>query len=93
MCTNVTIFFPVLDIAVGAPYEGTGCVYIFRGSATGIIPQYSQRICAEDLPSARPLSTFGYSLGGGSDVDKNGLPDIAVGAYDSNKASISLISC
>ncbi len=60
------------DLAVGAPYEGTGAVYIFRGSAKGIHKMHSQRIAATDLLSARPLASFGASLSGGLDVDKNG---------------------
>lgn len=30
------------DIAVGAPYEGKGAVYIYLGSAQGLIPEPSQ---------------------------------------------------
>jgi hypothetical protein len=30
------------DIAVGAPYEGNGAVYIYLGSAQGLIPEPSQ---------------------------------------------------
>ena len=61
------------DIAVGAPYEGTGAVYIFRGYAKGIRQPFSQRIAASDLLSARPLTSFGSSLSGGIDMDKNGF--------------------
>jgi integrin alpha 7 len=73
------------DLAVGAPYEGDGAVYIFRGSAGGIVEEYSQRIAASELPTARPLTTFGYSISGGNDMDENGYPDILVGAYESGK--------
>jgi hypothetical protein len=31
-----------LDLAVGAPYEGNGAVYIFNGGKDGINPEYSQ---------------------------------------------------
>ena len=74
------------DLAVGAPFEGSGCVYIFLGHIKGIVEKYSQRIAASDLLSARPLATFGYSLVGGNDMDGNEYPDLAVGAFDSNKA-------
>jgi hypothetical protein len=30
------------DIAVGAPYEGKGAVYVYLGSAQGLIPEPSQ---------------------------------------------------
>jgi hypothetical protein len=30
------------DIAVGAPYDGNGAVYIYLGSAQGLIPEPSQ---------------------------------------------------
>jgi hypothetical protein len=30
------------DIAVGAPYEGNGAIYIYLGSAQGLIPEASQ---------------------------------------------------
>lgn len=60
-------------------------MYIFHGSSSGIVKDFSQRISASDLPSARPLTTFGYSLSGGEDLDINGYPDLVVGAFDSNK--------
>ena len=60
-------------------------MYIFRGSRSGIIEEYSQRIAASDLLTARPLTTFGYSLSGGNDMDINGYPDVLVGSYASDK--------
>lgn len=60
---------PILDLAVGAPYEGDGAVYIFHGSPSGLKTDFSQRIYTSDLPSASPLKTFGYSLSGGEDLD------------------------
>jgi integrin alpha 8 len=50
--------------------------------------KYSQVILAEDIvpqPSRAP-QTFGFSLTGGLDLDGNQYPDMAVGAYLSNKA-------
>lgn len=64
--------FVSTDLAVGAPYEGTGAVYIFRGGQKGIVAEYSQRIAATDLLSARPLASFGSSISGGIDMDGNG---------------------
>ena len=36
------------------------------------------------------LTTFGYSLNGGLDMDRNGYPDLVVGAYDSSRALLFL---
>ncbi|XP_047988907.1 integrin alpha-PS2 isoform X4 [Leguminivora glycinivorella] len=73
------------DIAVGAPYggeHGRGVVYIFQGSETGIRDKYSQAIKAEDISPS--LTTFGFSLSGGVDLDDNSYNDLAVGAYKSD---------
>ncbi|XP_012263310.2 integrin alpha-PS1 isoform X2 [Athalia rosae] len=70
------------DIAIGAPYEGKGAVYIYLGSKDGIITSPSQVIHSHQMPTS--LSTFGYSLSGGIDMDQNGYPDLLVGAYDND---------
>ncbi|XP_069839028.1 integrin alpha-6 isoform X2 [Dendropsophus ebraccatus] len=65
------------DIGVGAPYaDGFGKVYIFHGSKDGIVREPSQII------DGRSTSTrsFGYSIAGNMDLDKNYYPDIAVGS-------------
>ncbi|XP_044269454.1 integrin alpha-PS2 isoform X2 [Tribolium madens] len=75
------------DFAVGAPYDGTenrGAVYIYHGSSKGVRKKFSQVIFAEDV--AVSLTTFGFSITGGMDLDNNQYPDMAVGAYESNKA-------
>ncbi|CAH1104262.1 unnamed protein product [Psylliodes chrysocephalus] len=78
------------DFAVGAPYDGPhgrGAVYIFYGSAAGIRQKYGQVIYAEDITGVRQyLTTFGFSLAGGLDLDNNEYPDMAVGAYLSDSA-------
>lgn len=74
------------DFAVGAPYDsdrGRGAVYIYHGSRTGALTEYSQVIYGEDI-SENVLTPFGFSISGGIDLDGNMYPDIAVGAYDSN---------
>ncbi|CAH1788996.1 unnamed protein product [Owenia fusiformis] len=78
------------DVAVGAPYEGRGVVYIFQGSRDGIKEEYVQRIEASDLITNSQLKSFGYSLSGGIDMDNNAYPDLVVGAYESNAAVILL---
>jgi hypothetical protein len=80
-------FFCFIDIAVGAPYdgpEGRGAVYIYHGSDKGIMEKPSQVIQAEDVVSA--LSTFGFSVSGGMDLDENEYPDLVVGAYEADTA-------
>ncbi|XP_016370146.1 integrin alpha-3-like [Sinocyclocheilus rhinocerous] len=69
------------DFAVGAPYHSTGRVSIWMGSKTGISQTPSQVIDGKDIPGGG-FQTFGYSISGGMDVDRNSYPDIAVGSLD-----------
>lgn len=64
------------DIAVGAPYDGSGRVYIYCGSSRGITKKPAQVIS----PGSKRVTFFGYSLSGNLDVDNNQYPDLAVGA-------------
>jgi integrin alpha 8 len=76
---------------VGAPYDGPngrGAVYIFHGSETGPLAKHSQVIYAEDVVGTPALNTFGFSVGGGIDLDGNMYPDMVVGAYNSNKVIV-----
>lgn len=69
------------DIAVGAPFQDSGKVYIWMGSKSGITKEPSQVIEGKSLgPSG--FQTFGYSLSGGMDMDGNDYPDILVGSLD-----------
>lgn len=54
-------------MAIGAPWEndGSGVVYIYRGSVNGLRSQYVQRIEAQGARS------FGISISKGVDVDHN----------------------
>ncbi|XP_046965222.1 integrin alpha-PS2 isoform X2 [Vanessa cardui] len=73
------------DVAVGAPYggeNGRGVVFIYHGSELGIGEKYSQAITAEEISPS--LTTFGFSLSGGVDLDNNNYTDLAVGAYKSD---------
>lgn len=66
------------DLAIGAPYENNrGTVYIYRGTKDGL--QLSQKISASEI--SPHLQGFGISISEARDIDKNGYPDIAVGAY------------
>lgn len=79
-----------LDFAVGAPYDGPdelGAVYVYHGTKTGFREKYSQVIHSEDVSIGfRPVSTFGFSLSGGTDLDNNQYPDLIIGAYESDTA-------
>ncbi|XP_053209007.1 integrin alpha-PS1-like [Panonychus citri] len=77
------------DLAIGAPYdEGGGSVYIYLGSPNGIKTNAVQVIRGDDISAfpkiGRNIKTFGYSLSGSADMDKNGYPDLLVGAYESD---------
>ncbi|CAH2004735.1 unnamed protein product [Acanthoscelides obtectus] len=78
------------DFAVGAPYDGpngNGAVYIYYGSKDGVHKKFGQVIYAEVIQTgSRYLSTFGFSIAGGLDLDGNEYPDMAVGAYLSDSA-------
>ncbi|EPB72084.1 FG-GAP repeat protein [Ancylostoma ceylanicum] len=81
------------DFAVGAPFanDGTGAVYIFLGekSRKDFRRTPSQVIIGSDLPNLRrPMKSFGFSLSGGSDLDGNGYPDLAVGAVTEGVVTI-----
>ncbi|CAH0564669.1 unnamed protein product [Brassicogethes aeneus] len=67
------------DIAVGAPYEnkGRGAVYIYLGKKDGVKGE-------PQIITHKRAKTLGYSLSGGLDMDSNGYPDLAVGAYESD---------
>lgn len=79
------------DFAVGAPYDGPkgrGAVYIYHGSKDGPLKKPSQVIFAEDVVGTDYLSTFGFSIAGGIDLDGNQYPDMVVGAYESSRAIV-----
>eukprot|EP00076_Gallus_gallus_P011855 XP_015128080.1 integrin alpha-7 isoform X6 [Gallus gallus] len=64
------------DLAVGAPFDGDGKVYIYHGSKLGIVVKPAQVLDGEGVG----VRTFGYALSGGVDVDGNLYPDLLVGS-------------
>ncbi|XP_008293636.1 integrin alpha-6-like [Stegastes partitus] len=62
------------DIAVGAPYDGSGRVFLYYGSSGRISTKPAQVL------SSKTANLFGYSLSGKLDVDDNQYPDLAVGS-------------
>ncbi|XP_062993445.1 integrin alpha-3 [Elgaria multicarinata webbii] len=70
------------DIAIGAPFEGAGKVYIYHSGVGGLIDKPRQIISGEDIGPG--IKTFGYSFSGGMDVDGNSYPDLLVGTLSEN---------
>ncbi|XP_053683048.1 integrin alpha-PS3-like [Sabethes cyaneus] len=73
------------DIAIGAPFEDNGAVYIFLGSSNGLQITPSQKLVPPENglmdPSAQPM--FGHAISRGVDIDANGYPDLAIGSPNS----------
>jgi len=75
------------DVVIGAPYDGNGKVFVYLGGEEFNPEVPDQVLVAEDLPSVG-IKTFGYSLGGGYDLDLNNHSDITVGAFGSDMAFV-----
>ena len=78
-------------LAISAPFEDNGAVYIFLGSPQGLSATPSQRIRApSEVPSpfGDTSSMFGYGLSKGVDIDSNGYRDIAIGSPASDAVYI-----
>lgn len=79
------------DLAVGAPNEDRGVVYIYLGSAAGITLKPSQKLSApEDTVALGSVQQprFGHSISAGVDIDGNGYPDVVVGAPNADAAYV-----
>ncbi|KAG8140133.1 hypothetical protein E2320_002864 [Naja naja] len=76
------------DIAIGAPYEGSGKVYIYQSGVGGLANKPQQIISGEDFNPV--IKTFGYSFSGGMDVDGNSYPDLLVGTLSENILLLSM---
>jgi FG-GAP repeat len=82
------------DIAISAPFEGNGAVYIYLGGPDGVSTKPSQRIQApSEIPIPYPgfetqSAMFGHGLSRGVDIDGNGYRDIAIGSPNSESVYI-----
>ncbi|XP_072453658.1 integrin alpha-L isoform X2 [Notamacropus eugenii] len=65
------------DVAVGAPLENGGAIYIYNGKPGGLSSQPSQRI--EGIQVSPGLQYFGQSIHGVMDLGGDGLVDVLVG--------------
>ncbi|XP_045486120.1 integrin alpha-5 [Pieris rapae] len=71
------------EVAIAAPYENDGAVYIYTGKALVSEPEkYMMKIKPEGF------QTFGLSLATLWDYDDNGSNGLAIGAPESNKIAI-----
>ncbi|XP_042327562.1 integrin alpha-L [Sceloporus undulatus] len=70
----------LMDVAVGAPLEDEekGAVYIYNGHERNLLMHYSQRITGASISPS--LKFFGQSIHGKTDLNRDGLIDITVGA-------------
>ncbi|XP_078394578.1 integrin alpha-8 [Cetorhinus maximus] len=78
------------DIAIGIPFGGedrTGKVLIYNGHSTGLNSKPSQ-VLDGLWPSNSMPPGFGFTLQGGSDIDKNEYPDLIVGAFGASKVAV-----
>ena len=76
------------DVVIGAPYDENGKIFVYLGSKDFGQPEKPDQILkSEDLP-VMGIKTFGYSLGGGYDLDLNNHSDIVVGAFASDTAFV-----
>ena len=71
------------DVLVSAPFDASGIVYLYLGSAKGLETEFSQSIRPENLAVSTSMNTFGWSLDGDVDMDSNSYPDILIGTLDS----------
>ncbi|KAG8566557.1 hypothetical protein GDO81_013298 [Engystomops pustulosus] len=71
------------DLAVGAPFEEMGKLYIYLSKSNGLQSKPSQIIDGSDVGG---IQRFGYSLNGGMDVDGNSYPDLLVGSLSDHVA-------
>jgi hypothetical protein len=79
------------DLAVSAPFENRGVVYVYLGGSEGISEKPIQKVIAPEslnLVRNRGSPMFGFSISGRSDIDSNGYPDIAIGSPNSEQVFV-----
>jgi len=76
------------DLVVGAPGDdGNGAVYVYYGSATGVMTASEDKVVASDGASE---DYFGSPVSGAGDLDGDGYDDLVVGAYkDDDNGTLS----
>ncbi|XP_054640000.1 integrin alpha-5-like isoform X2 [Dunckerocampus dactyliophorus] len=71
------------DMAIGCPYGGEdqqGRVFIYSGYSGGLKATPTQTLAGQWASSSFPAN-FGFALRGNTDLDRNGYPDLIVGAF------------
>ena len=70
-----------VEFAIGAPFgQNSGMVYLFTWSDIKSEPVLYQRLDGESISQLRNISSFGYSISPGYDVDGNNYEDLLIGA-------------
>lgn len=78
------------DVAIGAPYDGQGVVYIYLGNRQMDADwewKPFEKIQPSDFPEfiqTATIGTFGFSLAGGVDFDGNSYADLLIGSVKSD---------
>lgn len=79
------------DVAVGAPYAGDehqGLVYIYNGCPDGLNSTPSQILNGMWATTNSVPASFGFAVRGAMDLDRNGYPDVIVGAFGVDQAVV-----
>jgi hypothetical protein len=74
---DVAIGSPGIDVAGERAGTDRGAVYLFHGSADGILGVIDSRL---EAPVPVDHDLFGYSIAGIGDIDRDGFDDLLVGA-------------
>ncbi|XP_072179510.1 integrin alpha-8-like [Diadema setosum] len=78
------------DLAIGAPHDGEtgmGRVYIYHSSGGQGLPESPSQVL-DPATLGHNWPTFGFSMSGGLDMDRNGYPDLVVGMYKASSVAL-----